>query len=70
MITSTAAEADPYGDIKVYHLVKFLSDRGQASALCYDTPRAIRGKCHTWTNRPEAVTCPKCKERIGKEQST
>jgi hypothetical protein len=30
------------------------------SALCFKRPRAIDLRVATWTNRDEAVTCPKC----------
>lgn len=53
---------DPYYDEKVYHFAAKFSRGGGASALCYKKPRVIpldRGQ--SWTIRPDAVTCPRCR---------
>lgn len=43
----------------VHRADKIRSD-GAVSALCFSAPRAIDLGRATWTNRDEAVTCPKC----------
>lgn len=52
---------DPYHDRKVYHMAAKIRPDGAVSALCYKRPRAINLRVATWTIRPEAVTCPKCR---------
>lgn len=45
------------------HMAHLVSDKGGVSPLCAEKPRPIRMgcmSCETWTNTPEAVTCPKC----------
>lgn len=42
------------------HMAKLISANGNVSPLCAKRPRAINLKVASWTNRPEAVTCPKC----------
>ncbi len=44
----------------VLHRAAKINDRGDVSALCFTRPRAIDLRRATWTNRDEAVTCPKC----------
>lgn len=51
---------DPYNDVKVYHRARFVNSRGGVSPLCAKTPKALNLKRELWTNRDEAVTCPKC----------
>jgi len=51
---------DPYHDIKVYHKAAQVNAKGEASALCFKRPRPINLRVACWTNRWEAVTCPKC----------
>ena len=46
---------------KVYHRAEKLRGDGAVSALCFSSPRAIDLRKASWTNRDEAVTCPKCK---------
>lgn len=56
---------DPYFDHKVYHFAAKFRENGDVSALCYSKPRRInleRGQ--SWTNRPEAVTCPRCRSKL------
>lgn len=45
---------------KVYHRAALIHPNGSVSALCFKTPHAIDLSKATWTNRDEAVTCPKC----------
>jgi hypothetical protein len=45
---------------KRYHLAAAMDDEGHVSALCFNPPRAINMRRASWTNRREAVTCPKC----------
>lgn len=67
----TLRARDPYHDHKVYHFATKVSASGDVSALCFKVPRAINLKRALWTNRAEAVTCPKCKLALaaGEEQS-
>jgi hypothetical protein len=55
---------DPYHDEKIYHFAAKINANGDVSALCYKVPRAINLKITLWTNRPEAVTCQKCKRAL------
>ena len=55
---------DPYHDKKLYHFTAKINANGDVSALCYKVPRAINLKIALWTNRSEAVTCPKCKRAL------
>ena len=50
---------------KVYHYANLISDDGQVSALCFARPRPIDLRRASWTNRREAVTCPKCLRSLG-----
>ena len=45
---------------KKYHLAKYVNKNGCVSSLCFAKPRPINLDVALWTNRPEAVTCPKC----------
>lgn len=45
---------------RIYHRGSLINQRGGVSALCFSKPRAINLKQAMWTNRDEAVTCPKC----------
>jgi hypothetical protein len=49
---------------KKIHYAKGIREDGAVSALCFVSPRAINLKVATWTNRPEAVTCGDCQERM------
>lgn len=51
---------DPFKP-KIVHLAAKVRADGAVSAACYATPRAIDLSRATWTIRPEAVTCEKCK---------
>lgn len=56
---------DPYRDEKVYHFAAKFTRDGNASALCYKRPRVISHKeGQSWTIRPDAVTCPKCRAAL------
>jgi hypothetical protein len=48
------------------HLATLIDERGKVSALCFRSPRAINLKRATWTIRDDAVTCPKCLDKMGK----
>jgi hypothetical protein len=57
--------ADPYYDEKVYHFAAGFSSAGTVSALCYKKPQAIKlDRGQSWTIRPNAVTCPKCRKAL------
>jgi len=45
---------------KIYHKAKKVNAKGQVSALCFTSERAINLTKASWTNRNEAVTCQKC----------
>lgn len=47
---------------KTVHLAAAINLTGNTSAACFHEPRPINLKVATWTNRPEAVTCIKCKQ--------
>lgn len=52
-------------DTKIVHLGHMLNQRsGAVSPLCAARPKSIDLSKETWTNRCEAVTCPKCKAMI------
>jgi hypothetical protein len=47
---------------KLYHRAKLVDPDGRVSPLCAgDKPRAIDLRRASWTLRPEAVTCPRCR---------
>jgi len=46
---------------KRVHRANFINDEGGVSALCSATPKPIDLRRATWTNRDDAVTCPRCK---------
>jgi hypothetical protein len=54
------SKADPYHDHKIYHLARFINVQGGVSPWCYAKPRSLNLARALWTNRLEAVTCPKC----------
>lgn len=60
------ANRDPYQ--KPYHLAHLMTERGDVSALCFDRPRPIDLTRASWTIRPEAVTCPKCRKKMAERQ--
>lgn len=45
---------------KPIHRAKLISPDGRVSPLCAAKPRAINLKRASWSNRDEAVTCPRC----------
>lgn len=45
---------------RTVHLGTHVNAAGGVKALCYGVPRSIDLTRATWTNRQEAVTCPKC----------
>lgn len=47
--------------MKVYHYAAKINEHGDVSALCFKSPRAIQLHKASWTNRPHAVTCHRCK---------
>lgn len=51
---------------KRYHFAAKINSNGDVSAFCFTTPRAINLKVASWTNRAEAVTCPKCRGLLAK----
>lgn len=59
---------DPYNDKKKCHKAGKVNQRGQASALCYKTPRPIprTERYVIFTN--EGVNCKKCLNLIGPRQ--
>lgn len=59
---------DPYHDRKVYHYAAKIRADGAVSALCFKRPRAINLKIALWTNRAEAVTCPRCRRALAASQ--
>lgn len=61
---------DPYYDEKVYHFAAGFTRGGNASALCYKRPRVINlDRGQSWTIRPDAVTCPRCRKILNEHQS-
>jgi hypothetical protein len=56
---------DPYYDRKIYHFAAKFTRGGNASALCYKRHRVINlDRGQSWTIRPDAVTCPKCRKLL------
>jgi hypothetical protein len=51
---------DPYHDRKPVHLAHLISRTGGVSPLCAAAPQRLNLRRATWTNRREAVTCPRC----------
>jgi hypothetical protein len=49
---------------KVYHYADKADSQGGVSALCYAKPRRIDLNRASWTIRPDAVTCPKCRAKL------
>ena len=46
---------------KLIHMADKVAPDGRMSAKCFTSPRAISLSRATWTIRPDAVTCPKCR---------
>jgi hypothetical protein len=60
-----AKPADPYHDgPQLVHFAHLIAPDGGVSPLCAKAPRRINVKRATWTNRPGAVTCPRCIQKI------
>jgi hypothetical protein len=53
---------------KIIHRGKLVSPNGDVSPLCAATPRNIDLAKESWTNRDDAVTCPKCKRALTQPQ--
>ena len=49
---------------RIYHMAGKIRGDGAVSAICYTKPMAINLRLASWTNRPEAVTCPRCKKKM------
>jgi hypothetical protein len=56
----------------VYHYAAKISPNGDVSALCFTTPKPINLRRASWTIRPNAVTCEKCKRllQVRQEQAS
>jgi len=54
---------------KVYHRGHLVNSDGGVSALCFKSPRPINLAVAMWTNRDDAVTCPKCKAMLRARES-
>ena len=46
---------------RLVHRATLMRADGAASAMCFARPKPIDLSKATWTNRDEAVTCPKCR---------
>ncbi len=55
---------------RLYHRAAKIRSDGAVSALCFSKPRAINLSKSSWTNRDEAVTCPRCKAAIRAAKAT
>lgn len=49
---------------KPYHMAEWVDADGNVSPLCATAFRPINLTRGLWTNRAEAVTCPKCKRLL------
>jgi len=45
---------------KIVHRARLMNPSGGVSPACAKRPYTINLKRATWTNRDEAVTCPRC----------
>jgi hypothetical protein len=54
---------------KIYHRAAKVRANGDVSALCFKRPRRIDLAKASWTNRDEAVTCPRCLAAIRAQRS-
>jgi hypothetical protein len=59
-----------YPNPKIYHRAKSIREDGAVSALCFKQERPINLRIASWTNRDEAVTCPKCRALMDIKPST
>ena len=55
--------------MKIVHRAKMVNARGNVSPLCAKVPRSINLRKATWTNRDDAVTCPRCLAAIRARRS-
>lgn len=53
--------------MRVVHMAKPDFMRGEPSALCYSSLRAIDTRRHGWTITPTRVTCKRCQKRMRQE---
>lgn len=53
---------------RMVHIATKLDDHGNVSALCFDPPRVINMRRHTWTLDPDWASCRRCK-RIHMDRS-
>lgn len=49
---------------KKQHWAAKINGNGDVSALCFAKPRPINLRVASWTNRADAVTCPKCQKML------
>lgn len=61
---------DPDDGSYLRHLAHLLGPNGEVSALCFSRPHAIDMTRASWTNRLEAVTCPRCRHLIKTQRGT
>lgn len=54
---------------KRYHMAALINDAGEVSALCSASPRPIDLRRASWTNRAEAVTCPRCLRMMSEREA-
>ena len=54
---------------KPYHFAAKVNELGQMSALCFRKPMQINLRRASWTIRPQAVTCPKCKRLMAEKDA-
>lgn len=52
--------------VKRQHFASKVNEDGGVSALCFTTLRSINLRRASWTIRPLAVTCPKCKRLMNR----
>ena len=50
---------------RLTHFAAQVREDGAVSALCFSKPRKIDLSRAVWTNREEAVTCPRCLKIMG-----
>jgi hypothetical protein len=46
------------------HFAALIRKDGAVSPVCAARPRKINLKVASWTNRQEAITCPRCLTRV------
>lgn len=55
---------------KIIHRADKIRNDGAVSALCFASPKPIDLGKSTWSNRDEAVTCPRCRRLIREKQAS